>query len=192
MSNQIFRRNFLKKAFGSMAAMGFLPLSNCLSKSNSKPNILFIAVDDLRPELNCYGEQHIISPNIDKLADNSFLAERAYANVPVCGASRASLLTGARPTRDRFVNYYTWAEKDYPKCQTLPKFFKDQGYYAISNGKVFHHRKDYAEHWSEKPWRPEGHWRDYLLERNKQREEQGINGLPYESADVPDDAYFDG
>jgi len=71
-----------------------------------------IAVDDLRPELACYGQQHIHSPNIDRLAKSGVLFERAYCMVPTCGASRASLMTGIRPTRNRFVNYLTWAEKD--------------------------------------------------------------------------------
>lgn len=68
-----------------------------------RPNVLFIAVDDLRPELACYGKQHIHSPNIDRLAASGILFERAYCMVPTCGASRASLMTGIRPTRNRFL-----------------------------------------------------------------------------------------
>ena len=59
------------------------------SSSNSQPNIVFIVVDDLRPELGCYGKNHIVSPNIDNLASNGVLFDRAYCNMPVCGASRA-------------------------------------------------------------------------------------------------------
>ena len=58
----------------------------------SAKNVLFIMVDDLRPELNIYDKDHIKSPNIDKLASNGITFKRAYCNVPVCGASRASLL----------------------------------------------------------------------------------------------------
>ncbi len=79
-----------------------------------RPNVLFIAVDDLRPELACYGKKHIHSPNIDRLAASGVLFERAYCMVPTCGASRASLMTGIRPTRNRFVNYLTSAQKDAP------------------------------------------------------------------------------
>jgi hypothetical protein len=64
------------------------------SSSDSQPNVLFIVVDDLRPELGCYGKTHILSPNIDNLASNGVLFDRAYCNMPVCGASRASLMTG--------------------------------------------------------------------------------------------------
>lgn len=73
--------------------------------ADARPNVLFIAVDDLRPELACYGERHIHSPNIDRLARSGLLMERAYCMVPTCGASRASLLTGIRPTSSRFVSY---------------------------------------------------------------------------------------
>ncbi|MCK5564660.1 MAG: sulfatase-like hydrolase/transferase, partial [Planctomycetes bacterium] len=83
-----------------------------------KPNILFIAIDDLRPELNCFGKSNIISPNIDSLASGGVLFSRSYCQVPVCGASRASLLTGIRPNRDRFVTYYTRADEDAPSAIT--------------------------------------------------------------------------
>ena len=162
-----------------------------------KPNVLFIAVDDLRPELNFYGKSHIISPNLDKLASQSLVFDRAYCQVPVCGASRASLLTGLRPTRDRFLGYSTRVSEDAPGALTLPKHFKDHGYYTISNGKVFHHLNDMAESWSEDPWHPNEsgtNWRDYQVEENYQialQNEKG-RGPSYEIADVEDEAYFDG
>ena len=84
-----------------------LIISGCSEPKNAtgeKPNILFIAVDDLRPELGCYDNTWIKSPNIDKLATGGVLFNRAYCQVPVCGASRASLMTGLRPTPERFYN----------------------------------------------------------------------------------------
>ncbi|WP_394337016.1 sulfatase-like hydrolase/transferase [Confluentibacter lentus] len=66
-----------------------------------------MAVDDLKPELNFYGATHIKSPNLDNLASQSMVFERSYCNIPVCGASRVSILTGLRPTRNRFVDAYT-------------------------------------------------------------------------------------
>ncbi len=161
-----------------------------------RPNVLFIAIDDLRPQLACYGRSQMITPNMDGLAAHGVLFERAYCQVPVCGATRASLLTGVRPERDRFTNYSTWVEEDLPDALTLPQHFREHGYVTISRGKVFHHRTDCAERsWSDEPWRPrpeDGDWRNYLLEESKPEPGNGDKGRPYECADVPDNAYFDG
>ncbi len=67
------------------------------SADESRPNVLFIAVDDLRPELGCYGASCIHSPNIDRLAASGRLFERAYCQQAVCNPSRTSLMTGLRP-----------------------------------------------------------------------------------------------
>ena len=121
---------------------------------STRPNVLFIAVDDLRPELNCYGRSHIHSPNIDGLAAGGILFEHAYCMVPTCGASRASLMTGIRPSRNRFTTYFTRADKDANGMTTLNSHFKNHGYHTISIGKVFHVAADNEDGWSEKPWRP--------------------------------------
>ncbi len=165
----------------------------------AKPNVLFIAVDDLRPELACYGKTHIKSPNIDKLAKTGFLFERAYCMVPTCGASRASLMTGIRPSRGRFVSYLASAQKETPGIMTLNTHFKNNGYHTVSNGKIFHHREDNARGWSEEVWRPTGNGIGYRLEENQKiHKERGKmkgrrrRGPPYESADAPDMDYPDG
>ena len=163
----------------------------------SRPNVLFIAVDDLRPELGCSGKHHIHSPNIDRLAESGIVFERAYCMVPTCGASRSSLLTGIRPSRHRFVSYSTWAQKDAPGITTLNTQFKTNGYYTVSLGKVFHHPTDNAEGWSEPAWRPTGvpwYRRPENQESHEKRQKQGgrKRGPAWETADVPDDAYADG
>lgn len=162
-----------------------------------RPNVLFIAVDDLRPELACYGKQHIHSPNIDRLAASGVLFERAFCMVPTCGASRASLMTGIRPARNRFVSYQTWAEKDAPGITTFNTHFRTNGYYTVSLGKVFHHPEDNSEGWSEPAWRPIGipwYRRPENHELHERRQKQGDRnrGPAWESADVPDNAYADG
>ncbi len=186
-----------------IAIFGFSCQQKKVAKQEQKrPNVLFIAVDDLRPMLGSYGNPNIKTPNMDKLAAGGTLFERAYCNVPVCGASRASLLTGLHPTRSRFLDYDTWAQNDAPGVTTLPAHFKNNGYYTASLGKIFHFPEDMAKQsWSEKPWRAKFQYaggkvsmaRNYLLESNRALQARpGKRGPSYEMADVPDNAYFDG
>ena len=80
-----------------------------------KMNVLFLMADDMRPELGCYGVKEVKTPNIDRFAASGLLFHNAYCNIPVSGASRASLLTGVYPHYpDRFVNYSAYASKDCP------------------------------------------------------------------------------
>ena len=102
-----------------MSRLFIVPLVLLMSASvwsadTVRPHVLFLAVDDLRPQLGCYGETNIHSPHIDRLAEGGVVFRRSYCMVPTCGASRASLMTGIRPSRRRFVNYLTMAEKDAP------------------------------------------------------------------------------
>ena len=113
---------------------------SCSSKAvvPTKKNILMIIVDDLRPQLGCYGANETLSPNIDRIASEGTLFETAYVQVPVCGASRASLMTGLYPTSTRFVTYYSSADKDAVGIPDIPKQLKLAGYTTISNGKIYH------------------------------------------------------
>ena len=175
-----------------------LPAAQCVADESARVNVLFIAVDDLRPELACYGRQHIHSPNIDRLAASGVLFERAYCMVPTCGASRASMMTGLRPARRRFVNYLASAQKDVPGITTLNTQFKINDYYTVSLGKIFHHMGDNAKGWSEPAWRPRTDpWYRRPENLELHREQQKLrpkpkNGPAFEAADVPDNAYGDG
>jgi len=191
------RRDFIRSMWSFTTALAMsrsLFATQMRAASERKPNVLFLVVDDLRPQLGCYGHKQMLSPNIDRLASDGVVFLRSYCQVPVCGASRASLLTGVRPTRDRFIGFNTRAEKDLPGALVLPKHFRNNGYHTISNGKVFHHQNDCADSWSEEPWRPAGVWRNYLLKENIKLAEKNPAqaGPAYEAADVPDNAYFDG
>ena len=190
------RRDFLKTlGYGALAVAA--PGALSAAAETARPNVLFIAVDDLRPELGCYGRDHVVSPNIDKLAAGGVVFNRAYCQSPVCGASRASLLSGIRATRDRsFKGYLHHADKDWGAPLPLGKHFRQHGYYTISNGKVYHHRDDGAGSWSEDAWRPRGEWggRGYLRKENMaiaRKSERGL-GPAYESAEVDDSDYADG
>jgi arylsulfatase A-like enzyme len=161
--NRVSRRQFLRS---TAAWTGGIVLSglttSCKTRlagtpaahRESRPNILFLAVDDLRTQLNCYGHKETISPAIDQLASEGIVFGRAYCQVPVCGASRASLMTGIRPNYPaRFTDAGSRADQDTPKAITLAKHFKNNGYHTISNGKIFHYVADSADSWSEKPLR---------------------------------------
>lgn len=164
------------------------------AEKREKPNVLFIAIDDLRPELGCYGDTQVKSPNIDKLAAEGVLFNRAYCQVPVCGASRASLMTGILPTQKRFVNYLARADKDAPAAPTLPQIFKGAGYTTISNGKIFHHRGDcQARSWSEPAWYPKtAGFASSFDPATTDKLSKRKRGRIYEYPDVPDHAYVDG
>jgi len=160
-----------------------------------KPNILFISVDDLRPQLGCYGNPHMKTPNIDALADEGIVFANTYCQVPTCGASRASLLTGIRPKRNRFSLTRASAQRETPFAITLPEHLKANGYYTMSGGKIFHSNKDSFHAWSEDPIIPEkngDHWRDYALEENRIMLREQNTGPAYESPDAPDEIYSDG
>lgn len=163
-----------------------------VTEAADRPNVLFIAVDDLRPEIGCYGMPHIHSPNIDRLASTGTVFERAYCMVPTCGASRAALMTSIRPHPTRFINHLAWAEKDAPGITTLNTHFKNNGYTTISNGKIFHHPTDSEVGWSQPAWRPKGP--TYKLEKSlaAAKTTPKKRGPAYESANVEDDFYKDG
>ena len=185
----------MKKLLLITGVIGLFIGCNSVSKPKGPPNILFIAIDDLRPELNCYGASHIKSPNIDKLASQGVMFTEAYCNVPVCGASRASLLTGARPTRHRFINYFTRVDNDYPEAVTLPQLFRQNGYYTVSNGKIFHDIDDTENRSWDENWRPfqSNSWRDYQDEKNIALDNSDTTrGPAYENLEIADTAYFDG
>lgn len=161
------------------------------ANTEQKPNILFIAVDDLRPELNVYGANHIQSPNLDKLGAESMVFERAYCNIPVCGASRASIMTGLRPTWNRFIDYKTRKDEEASSVPSLPYTFKKSGYKTVSIGKVYHNSKDDKAAWDD-IWHPGFENRGYVLPENIKYNQKGDNGPAYEMADVLDTAYADG
>jgi iduronate 2-sulfatase len=157
-----------------------------------RPNILFIAIDDLRPELGCYGAAQVKTPHIDKFAAGGMLFKRAYCQVPICMGSRASLMTGMLPTAKRFVGDCRM-DVDVPTAATLPEVFRKAGYTTRSNGKIYHNLLDAAERsWSEAPWQPRNHMRSFDPETTRRLSKTKQRGRIYESPDVPDDAYPDG
>jgi len=188
------RRGFLRRstaAFAGLTAASWPAARSAAAPPTrpaaDRPNVLFIAVDDLRPQLGCYGHEQMISPHIDRLAASGTRFDRAYCQIAVCGASRASLLSGLRPTRDRFLSYKTWKDKDAPHAASLPAHLKANGYETVSLGKVYHHGNDDRDAWGIRRGTP-GAFPGYVAGDNA----YPPRGTATEAADVDDTAYADG
>ena len=161
----------------------------------NKPNVVVFLVDDLRTDLGCYGNEIIKSPNIDALAQEGVLFDKAYCQEAICAPSRMSILTGLRPENIGIYSIFTPLRSKHKDMVTLPQFFKENGYTTVSIGKVYHHTRDDAESWSiHIPKEPNA----YVLPRNNaiqdslQTAGQKSKGVAFECADVPDEAYKDG
>lgn len=185
----------------------FCGLSQVVLAAATKPNVLFICVDDLKPLLGCYGNKSIKSPNIDRLAKRGLLFECAYCNQAVCAPSRNSLLTGIRPTTSGIYDLGTNFRVATPDAVTLPQYFMQRGYRVEGLGKIFHvghgNHED-PQSWSVPPFGgksifyalpqshdPSGLTREEALFANQSAAGKP-RGAPYESADVPENTYPDG
>ena len=169
-----------------------------------RPNVLFIAVDDLRPELSCYGTK-VQTPNIDKLAASGMQFNRAYCQQAVCGASRLSLMSGLYPTLTGEQTFHVdgW-RKRHPNLVTMNQHFRTQGYTTVGLGKIYHGSGGAGvdrHNWDKWHMVSADH---YALEANtkalaealaaaKQSHSHGTpKGPATEMADVSDDTYVDG
>jgi len=113
-----------------------------------KPNILFISVDDLRPELGCYGKATMRTPNIDRIAAQGTVFENAYCQTAVCMPSRVSVLSGYRP--ETVFSSKIESDKFPSEMVPLPQHFRNAGYTAVSVGKIFHYNDDGDAFWDRK------------------------------------------
>ena len=198
----------------------FALISN-VNAQKSKPNILFIAVDDLKPELGAYGNKLIKTPNIDRLAKMSTVFLNNYCQQAVCGPTRASLMTGMRPDYTKVWDLKTQMRDMNPNIVTLPQYLITQGYKAVGTGKIYHpssaidkidpiswnmpyldpKESDYANNLG-KPansqyQKPENkalfvNKKERAKRDNDDEEPTTIKGPSTECIDVPDNAYDDG
>ncbi|MDO8541104.1 MAG: sulfatase [Opitutaceae bacterium] len=111
---------------------------NCATAATRKPNVLFIAVDDLRTSLGCYGNADVKTPNIDRLAARAVRFDNAYVQYTVCNPSRSSFLSGLRPDQTGVVDNRTILRDRLPDVVTFPQLLKENGWHSAAFGKIFH------------------------------------------------------
>ena len=122
----------------AVSLLGLISFSPIIAQEKTKPNVLFIAVDDLKPLLGCYGNTLVKTPNIDRLAKMGTVFLNNYCQQAVCGPTRASLLTGMRPDYTKVRDLKTKMRDMNPDILTLPQYFMSQGYTTSGVGKIFH------------------------------------------------------
>ncbi|XP_062507937.1 iduronate 2-sulfatase-like [Corticium candelabrum] len=111
-----------------------------LTEASDLKNVLYIVVDDLRPQLGAYGQSEMYTPNIDKLASQSLVFERAYCQQAVCAPSRNSFMTGRRPDTTKawnFIDHFREAGVGL-NWSSMPQYFKNHGYFSSGVGKLYH------------------------------------------------------
>jgi len=197
----MLRREFIQKIGIGCTSVSLLngTLFGKNLSTKKKKNVLFISVDDLRTQLGCYGHEETKSPNIDRIASEGLLFERAYCQQAICSPSRISLLSGMRCETTKIYGLKYQLSEKWPDIISLPHLFKRNGYETISIGKIYHHSKDDLNAWSKKPFRAmKGS--GYITEEGKKivdinkatNPSAGSKGPVTEMADAPDNHYSDG
>jgi len=194
------------------------------AQNTQKPNILFIAIDDLKPTLSSYGDPIAITPNIAKISENGTVFLNNHTQQAVCGPSRASLMTGKRPDYTKVRDLKTKMRDINPTILTIPQYFKENGYTTAGTGKIYDPRcvDDYLDQpsWSipyirensipypEKYGKPAlGYYQNEKIKAQigaleKEAKTKGVKNInkyisnqykpPFETSNVPDEAYTDG
>ena len=148
---EIIGVNRRERRFGGLVlAIGLvvtLPTTSIFEAQEARPNVLFIASDDLNIDMGVYGHPIVKTPNLDRLAGSGLRFDAAYVQTPVCTPSRSSFLTGLYPNQtgvtgnQRTGNHF---RDTIPEVITLPQLFRENGYYTARVGKIFHYRVPYG------------------------------------------------
>jgi len=198
------RRKFLHLGALTVTTGVGLDLSNLVGMAESrgvdkrpKPNVLFIAADDLRCNLGCYGDTLVKSPNLDRLANRGVTFEWAYCQQALCNPSRASLLTGRRPDSLGIWNLETHFRQVIPDIVTFPQWFKQHGYFTQNIGKIFHNWRQDAYKGDPTSWSVPAvmHYGTHGSDKAVVDDPVPPNLAKDRTTvcrDVPDEAYFDG
>ena len=220
MKNNFSYRLSVKAIIGSIPVLTGIMMCSCSMQhaDQEKPNILFIVVDDLRPDLGCYGNTIIKTPHIDNLAKRSVTFTKAFCQVGVCAPSRASMMTGLRPDSTRVWHLEDKFRKTIPDVLTIPQYLHKDGYYTVSMGKIFHNHMPDSISFDEPDLRPEAYKTKDMIGRDAEsfyydeglrkeldsvREERikknpkvyaggWAYGRAVECSDAPDSAFYDG
>jgi len=181
----------------ALAALLLLPPALPLAAADHRPNVLFFAADDLRMNVGCYGDPVAKTPNLDRLARQGLLFERAYCQQALCNPSRSSLLTGLRPDTLRLWDLTTHFRDTHPDVVTLPQYFKQQGYFTQNVGKIFHNWRTTLKgdpvSWSvPSVLHFATHASDVAIIDGGTPPPNLATVKGAEARDVPDEAYFDG
>lgn len=117
-----------------------------------RPNVLFIASDDMRPQLGCYGDTTVKSPNLDALAKRGMVFQRSYVQQALCSPSRISMLSGRYPATTEIFEIGRTLRTTMPDITTMPQHFKNNGYHTRSLGKIYHVGIDDDASWTVPAW----------------------------------------
>ncbi len=201
--------------WSGLYVVGLAVLLLSCTPENKPPNVLFIAVDDLRPELGCYGNEIMQTPNLDKLGSEGLIFNNHYVQVPTCGASRHALLTGMRPSKRIHLSNNAIVKEiseksTKPNPETFIQALKDNGYHTVGIGKISHSadglvygytdevsdQKELPNSWTELLF-DSGKWKTgwnaffgYSNGENRQSLKRQVK--PYEEGNVDDMGYPDG
>ena len=120
-----------------------------------RPNVLIILADDLRNDLGCYGSEVVVSPNLDQLAENGLVFDRAYCQKAVCWPSRNSFFSGLMPASLGSANAHHTFRESHPHIASLPEWFKQHGWTTRGFGKILHNGQTDEQSWSGPQFFPE-------------------------------------
>lgn len=187
-----------------LAALASVPCA-----AADRPNVLFIASDDMRPQLGCYGDPTVKSPHLDALARRGVVFMQSYVQQALCSPSRISMLSGRSPATTQIFEIGRTLRTTMPDITTLPQHFKNNGYHTRSLGKVYHVGIDDEASWTIPAWhsrKPRASPRSMAAIETRRKEYQA-KGVPppakgngalfyavpaFEAVDCGDDDLLDG